>query len=33
MLLNDRLKRYRFLTGVEKGIFERYEFVRPRSLA
>lgn len=30
ILLNEALRRYRFVTGVEKGIFERYEFVPAR---
>jgi selenophosphate synthase len=33
ILINEALKRYSFVQGIQKGIFERYEFVKPRRIA
>ncbi len=33
ILINDKLQRYPFVKGIQKGIFEHYEFVKTRRLA
>ncbi|HLG42295.1 MAG TPA: SelD-related putative sulfur metabolism protein [Planctomycetota bacterium] len=33
ILINDKLQRYPFVKGIQKGIFEHYEFVKARRLA